>query len=120
MKLCPNCKNPFEEKVGLLHCLEHGWHGLNESGEIIPANEPDLETIKAWEQSQTIKEKGDAAVVDQPGEPQTPADPVPVEAVTIPAISPNAILMITAAAGVLLIVLALVGAAKQKKRAAVI
>jgi hypothetical protein len=52
MKLCPNCKNPFEEIAGRLHCPEHGWHGLNGLAEIIPASEPTPEEMAVFESKQ--------------------------------------------------------------------
>lgn len=119
MKLCPNCKIPFEEKAGLLFCKDHGWHGLNDHGEIIPADEPTAEQLSAWEQAQKESEQGDAADQVQPEIVDDPAAPSVIDDQEQPSkivFNENAVLTVCAIVGAIIIVLAVYGIIRRRKR----
>jgi uncharacterized Zn finger protein (UPF0148 family) len=86
MKLCPNCTTPFEEKAGRLFCPDHGWHKLNDSGEIIPADPPTSAELAEYEKNQSRPENTPAAekksLQDDPGsmiDPGSDAETPPIE-----------------------------------------
>lgn len=113
MKLCPNCGKPFEVKGGLLCCEVHGWHKLNESGEIVPADEPTEKEIAAFEVANKVVEP----------EPESPAEaiePEPAsEAMEKPVAESNTGFLLAASiTGVVAIIILAVGLIKKKKQKA--
>lgn len=130
MKLCPNCETPFEEIAGRLHCPDHGWHALNEAGEIIPAAEPTQQEIEAWQaaqadhknQSHTTDTDGDQApdLAPEPGEPRTdPGSNLEPGTAAGPslAVSDKLIYTIALIIGLLVIALAIYGIYRKNRRA---
>ncbi len=98
MNLCPNCNKPFEEKYGKLFCADHGWHDLNEVGEIIPGVEPTPDEVAAWESTQQPPEP---EKTEQPAETvQVEAERVEIEPIPSFAISEKRFLVLLCIAGV--------------------
>lgn len=118
MKLCPNCNEVFEEKAGFLFCKVHGWHTTNEAGEIIPADEPTAEQIAAYEMQQQQQPaqdqepvqaaKNTSSEVDLPSieNPEGDGGQTPLAAVESVSINPDNVLILIAAGGVIVAVIA--------------
>lgn len=119
MKICPNCSMPFTGKYGLLYCEQHGYHAVNDAGEIIPATIPTDEQISAYEAQQ---EKA-AEIEDIKTELETAAVPETIEPVKEGSLSRLVIndkIVYTAAIiiSISVITLALYGMYRKSKRAA--
>lgn len=119
MKTCPNCQKPFEEIAGRLHCPEHGFHALNESGEIVPAEEPSAEELADWQSEIDEQNKPVDAVASlpDPGPVQGPETPAAAEIQRI-ILSDTVIYYAAVFVGAAVIGLAIFGLYKRGRRAA--